>query len=75
MGFFVGLNRRSNRDRRLYDEQPSSDHRHHQDRRRYGTDRYVIVLGDSGIDRFGLMIGIPVALLLVAMVLGTFMRA
>ena len=73
MGFFVGFNRRSNRDRRLYDERPPSDHRH-EDRRRYGTDRYVIVIGDSGIDRFGLMVGIPVALLLVAVVLGTFLR-
>jgi len=74
MSYFVGLNRRSNRDRRLYDEHPEADHRH-QDRRRYGTDRYVIVIGDSGIDRFGLLVGIPVALLLMAAVLAAFVSA
>jgi len=74
MGFFVGLNRRSNRDRRLYDEHPPADHRH-TDRRRYGTDRYVVVMGDTGIDRFGLLVGIPVAILLMIAVLGTFMRS
>lgn len=73
MAFFVGLNRRSNHDRRLYDEHPPEEQRH-TDRRRYGTDRYVIVLGDTGIDRFGLLVGIPVALLLMAAVLSTFLR-
>src|SRR5690349_1730248 len=73
MSVFMGLNRRSGRDRRVYDQQPSVDHRH-TERRRYGSDRYVLVLGDGGVDRFGLMIGIPVALLLGAMVLTTFVR-
>jgi hypothetical protein len=73
MSVFMGLNRRSGHDRRVKDEQPSLDYRH-TERRRYGTDRYVLVLGDGGIDRFGLVVGIPVALLLGAAVLTTFIH-
>jgi hypothetical protein len=73
MSLFMGFNRRSGQDRRIHDQEPEPDHRH-TERRRYGTDRYVLVLGDGGIDRFGLMIGVPVALLIGVAVLSTFVK-
>jgi hypothetical protein len=73
MSVFMGLNRRSGQDRRVCDEAPQVDYRH-SDRRRFGSDRYVLVLGDGGIDRFGLMVGVPVALLVGAAVLSAFVK-
>lgn len=73
MSLYLGFNRRVGGDRRILDTGPNQDRRH-TDRRRYGTDRYVLVMGDSGIDRFGLMVGFPVALLLAAAVISAFVR-
>jgi hypothetical protein len=73
MSVFMGLNRRANTDRRTRHEQPELEQRRG-DRRRYDTDRYVLVVGDSGVDRFGLIVGFPVALLVVAAVASTFFR-
>lgn len=73
MSTYLGLNRRSGADRRAFDNPPSLEYRH-AERRRHGTDRYVVVLGNSGIDLFGLMIGFPVALLVAVAVLGVFAR-
>lgn len=73
MSLYLGLNRRSGVDRRGFDNAPTLDYRH-TERRRHGTDRYVVVLGNSGIDLFGLMIGFPVALLVAVAVLGVFAK-
>jgi hypothetical protein len=66
-------NRRSGFDRRHFDshigEQEDSERRHYE-RRRPGTDGYMLVMGDSGVDRFGMMVLIPVALLVVAAAIG-----
>jgi hypothetical protein len=73
MALYLGFNRRSGGDRRGFDNAPAFDYRS-VDRRRHGTDRYVLVLGSSGIDLFGLMIGFPLALLVVVAVLGVFAK-
>lgn len=65
MSRFVGFNRRTAGDRRVFDRGGNIDHRAGE-RRRHGSDRYVLVMGSAGIDRFGLMVGFPVALLIAA---------
>jgi hypothetical protein len=69
----MGFNRRSGVDRRGFDNAPALDYRS-VERRRHGTDRYVLVVGSGGVDLFGLMIGFPVALLVAVAVLGLFSR-
>ena len=73
MAWYLGFNRRSGVDRRGFDNAPALEYRN-VERRRHGTDRYVLVLGNSGIDLFGLMIGFPVALLVAVAVLGLFSK-
>ncbi len=73
MSLYLGLNRRSAGDRRVLDRGGDSERRAG-DRRRHGSDRYVLVMGDTGIDRFGLMVGFPVALLIAAAVISAFAR-
>jgi hypothetical protein len=73
MAWYLGFNRRSGADRRGFDNEPAFDYRS-ADRRRHGTDRYVLVLGNSGIDMFSLIIGFPVALLVAVAVLGLFAK-
>ena len=65
MSRYLGLNRRSRGDRRMLDRGCDIEHRRG-DRRRIASNSYVLVLGDSGVDRFGLMVGIPVLLLIAA---------
>lgn len=72
MSFYVGLNRRSVGDRRVLDCGGSTERLN--DRRKPGTDRYVLVFGNTGIDRFGLMVGFPAALLIATALIGTFVR-
>ena len=74
MSLYLGLNRRTAGDRRVFDRGGYIE-RSPGDRRRHGRDRYVLVMGDAGIDRFGLMVGFPVALLLVAAVLSVVVRS
>jgi hypothetical protein len=71
MSFYVGFNRRNVSDRRMLDQGGNID-RSIGDRRRAGSDRYVLVFGDSGIDRFGLMVGFPMALLISTALMGSF---
>jgi hypothetical protein len=73
MALYVGLNRRSGVDRRDFNNPPDLEYRH-AERRRHGSDNYVVVVGDGGVDLFGLMIGFPVALLVAVAVLGAFAR-
>jgi hypothetical protein len=73
MAMYLGFNRRSGIDRRGFDNAPAFDYRS-MERRRHGSDRYVLVLGNGGIDLFGLMIGFPVALLIAVAILGAFAR-
>jgi hypothetical protein len=64
-------NRRSGFDRRHFDPHtPGDEERRHYERRSPGTDGYMLVMGGSGIDRFGMMVLVPVALLVVAAVIG-----
>lgn len=69
MAYYLGFNRRSGMDRRGFDNEPAFDYRS-VERRRHGSDRYVLVLGNGGVDLFGLMIGLPVALLMAVAILG-----
>ena len=71
MSRYVGLNRRSGTDRRTWDTSPNPDCRS-VERRRRGSDAYVLVVGDSGIDRFGLTVGLPVACLIAAALIHGF---
>lgn len=73
MSLYLGFNRRSGMDRRGFDNAPALDYRS-VERRRHGSDRYVLVLGNSGIDLFGLIVGFPVALLIAVAVMGLFSR-
>lgn len=55
MSTYVGFNRRHpNGERRTFDTTPGLDRRG-MDRRRAGTDSYVFVMGDAGINKFGLL--------------------
>ncbi|MDB6062983.1 MAG: hypothetical protein JWM78_3086 [Verrucomicrobiaceae bacterium] len=74
MSLYVGLNRRAGGDRRILDTTPGQDRRGI-DRRRRGSDVYVLVMGDAGVDRFGLMVGFPVACLIAVAVIGVFAGA
>ena len=73
MTYYLGFNRRSGMDRRGFDNEPAFDYRS-VERRRHGTDRYVLVLGNAGVDLFGLMVGLPVALLMAVAILGAFAK-
>ena len=73
MSLYLGFNRRSGMDRRGFDNAPAFDYRS-VERRRHGSDRYVLVLGNGGIDLFGLIVGFPVALLIAVAVLGLFSK-
>ena len=70
---YLGLNRRTVGDRRVLDSGAEYEQRTGE-RRQPGSDRYVVVLGHTGIDRFGLMVGFPIALLIAAAVISTFVR-
>ncbi|MFT3931482.1 MAG: hypothetical protein QM709_14420 [Spongiibacteraceae bacterium] len=72
MALYFGLNRRSPGDRRVLDYGGRVERLG--DRRKLGTDRYVIVLGVIGIDRLSLMIGFPTALLVASALVGVFVR-
>jgi hypothetical protein len=74
MSTYLGLNRRSGEERRICDVGATTDHRGI-DRRRHGSDSYVVVVVVSGVDRFGLMVGFPVAFVIAAVVLTVFVRA
>lgn len=73
MSLYLGLNRRAGGDRRVLDSGGNIT-RSSSDRRQRGTDRYVLVCGNTGIDRFGLMVGFPVALLIAGAVMSAFVR-
>lgn len=68
-------NRRSGFDRRYFDnpavpvDDNESDRRHRFERRRPGSDNYLLVFGNGGVDRFGLLVLLPALLLLGAAVL------
>ncbi len=70
---YLGLNRRTVGDRRVLDSGAEYEQRTG-DRRQPGSERYVVVLGHTGIDRFELMVGFPIALLIVAALLSTLVR-
>lgn len=74
MALYLGFNRRSGLDRRGYNNAPALDYRN-TERRRAGSDKYVLVLGNRGVDLFALMIGFPVALLVAVAILGAISKA
>jgi hypothetical protein len=73
MSIYVGMNRRAGGDRRVLNSGGNYE-RSPNDRRQRGNDNYVLVMGHIGIDRFGLMVGFPVALLLAAALVSAFVR-
>lgn len=73
MSVYVGMNRRSRSDRRVWDTGPDVDRRG-PERRRHGTDEYVLVAGDGGVDRFALLVGFPVACLIAVGIITTFAK-
>ncbi len=78
MSFYIGLNRRSIGDRRVLNSgcPPASGRINERlgERRKSGSDRYVLVFGNTGIDRFGLIVSFPVGLLIAAAAIGAFVR-
>lgn len=75
MSNYVGLSRRhANGDRRTFDTTPGLDRRG-MDRRRHGTDNYYLVVGDRGINQFGLLVGFLLACLVALALIRTFMVA
>ena len=71
MRTYLGLNRRTAGDRRVLDSGGAFERRFGE-RRRRDSDRYVLVLGNVGIDRFGLLVGLPVALLIASALISSF---
>lgn len=70
----VFLNRRSGIDRRLNNEQAGPDRRRNE-RREFQSSPYVLVVGQGGIDRFGLLIMVAAVLLIVAAIVGSMLAA
>jgi len=56
----VFLDRRTGYDRRQHNEYCGGERRGPETRRAPGTDSYVLIMGNYGIDRFTLTIGFPV---------------
>jgi hypothetical protein len=72
MSTYVGLSRRHDTgDRRTFDTTPANDRRD-ADRRRHGTDDYFVVMGDGGVNKFSLLVGIPVACLIALTLIRSF---
>lgn len=69
MSHYMGLSRRSGIDRRTWNTGPNTDRRG-VERRRDGTDTYVVVVGDVGVDRMGLV----AAFFVLCLVAIAFMR-
>ncbi len=74
MAFSVFWNRRSGYERRMYDEHPDSDHRR-AERRDPGSDEYVLILGQKGLDGFTLLVTIPVVCLILAAIVSGVLLA
>lgn len=70
----IFLNRRSGIDRR-HDNQTTGPDRRHNERREYQASPYVLVVGQGGIDRFGLLIMVAAVLLIVAAIIGSMLAA
>lgn len=75
MGQLIVWNRRSGRDRRtvengLQNLSPDDDRRLY-DRRLYGGNDYLLIIGQVGIDRFTLLVALPaLAITLAALLYG-----
>ncbi len=68
------INRRSRLDRRLFNYQPGGERRYVFDRRAPGTDAYVLMLGDVGVDLFTMTLSLPVTtLVLVGIAVGAIL--
>lgn len=67
----VFLNRRTGFDRRIFNTDPDLDYRG-TERRNLNSKDYVLVMGKTGIDAFGLTIALPVLALLIVAVTGNF---
>lgn len=67
MSQWIIWNRRSGKDRRATDlesnPQPPTDDRRTYDRRLYGNNDYLLIVGQLGIDRFTLLFAFPVLLI------------
>ncbi len=62
-------NRRSGKDRRsLADRSPyaSQEDRRRSDRRLYGNNDYVLIIGQSGLDKFSLLVTVPTVVIVLA---------
>lgn len=70
----IMLNRRSNFDRRREDHHPE-DNRRGTDRRQQVYNGYVLMVGDEGFDAFSLFVMLPIALVLGAAFIISFMMA
>lgn len=65
-------NRRSGFDRRVFSDTPNEERRF-MERRSPRSDGYVLVVGDGGLDRFSLLVMVPVLTLLCAALLSSWM--
>lgn len=66
MSTYMGVSRRADGDRRTFDTKPKSNRRRiGVDRRRNDTDRFFFVIGNGGIDQFGLLVSLPLAFLIL----------
>ena len=63
-------NRRAGFDRRVYDEHPYRESRG-DERRGINSDDYVLVVGEGGIDRFTLLVALPLLALLLVLMFAT----
>lgn len=73
---FIFWNRRSGADRRDREDEPGnylqSDDRRVMDRRLYGDNGFVLIIGHTGLDRFTLFVTLPtLAATVVALILSS----
>jgi hypothetical protein len=70
MQSWIFWNRRSGFDRRVYDEHPYRESRD-DERRDPDSDNYVLVVGEGGIDRFTLLVALPLLALILILMFST----
>lgn len=72
MAAYIFLDRRSGVDRR-HTQSPTEHERRSVDRRHLPNNHYLLIVGNSGLDSFELLVIMPIITVISAMMLGSFL--